>query len=734
MTDKPNRIRVAVPVPVSRGFEYRWDGPEAAPLPGTRVRVPFGSREKIGIVIDAGPATDLAESALKPVTTVIDDEPLIAADLLEALYWAADYYHHPIGDVMAQALPGLLRRGRAVVPEPDRAWTLSPAGKDVDTDAVARRARRQGEALGILRDSGTLTESQLRSAGVARAVIKRLDANGWIVPAAATTATRADSETSGRGSERPPELSSAQRSAVTRLLANREFGVALLYGVTGSGKTEVFLRLIADALARRCQCLLLVPEIGLTPQLVRRLTHRFDCRLAVFHSGLTDTERLSAWRDVRSGRARLIVGTRSAAFAPFESAGLIVVDEEHDTSYKQQSGFRYSGRDLAIMRGRALNIPVVLASATPSLESYRNAHEGRYQLLELPERIGQATMPEVRIIDLNLHAADQGLSTPLVSAMQHHLAAGGQVLLFINRRGFAPALFCTRCQKAAECRRCDSRMTIHANAGLLRCHHCGRSEKVRWVCPDCGQERIGVGAGTERVKSALESLFPDFPVARLDRDTAGNQRLLEDVLNDIDAGDARIIVGTQLLTKGHDFPDVTLVGVLNADQGLFGADFRSEERLAQTIIQVAGRAGRRERRGEVLIQTLHPGHPLLQHMLAGDYAGFVEHAISERAETGWPPFSHLAVFRAEAGQRERVFAFLGRLAGYLRQETSGVRILGPAPDRMERRDNRFRGQLLLQSERRSLLHAALRPCLQTLTDWPESGRVRWSVDVDPVEV
>jgi primosomal protein N' (replication factor Y) len=479
---------------------------------------------------------------------------------------------------------------------------------------------------------------------------------------------------------------------------------------------------------------LLVPEIGLTPQLVRRLRARFACELAVFHSGLTAVERLDAWRQTRANRAKLVVGTRSAVFAPLADAGIIVVDEEHDPSFKQQTGFRYSARDLAIVRAKALDVPIVLASATPSLESLRNAEEGRYRRLSLSRRIGAGGNPSIRIIDLNRHAERRGLSTPLLAAMDLHLERGHQVLLFINRRGFAPALFCPSCAHAVECRRCDARMTVHAKAGALRCHHCGQQERLHWVCPVCGSERIGVGAGTQRVTAELESLYPKHRIARLDRDAVGGRDALGAALEDIEAGGASIVVGTQLLTKGHDFPNVTLVGVLNADQGLFGADFRSEERLAQTIVQVAGRAGRRDRPGEVLIQTHYPRHPLLERLMTRDYAAFAEHALAERRQTGWPPFSHLAVWRAEAPAREPVFAFLNKLKREAGPDRPGLKVLGPTPDWMERRAGRYRAQLLLKSDERPRLHELVERGLTALGGWRESRRVRWAIDVDPVEL
>jgi primosomal protein N' (replication factor Y) len=675
MAESQKRVRVAVPVPVARGFDYGWDRCDPLPRPGTRVRVPFGKRERIGIVIGEAADSGVDAGALKTIREVLDAEPLLDGELMASLLFASRYYHHPIGEVLAQALPGLLRRGRRL----EAKGRIARAGKN-------ERAPPDGPPSAEMR------------------------------------------------TEALPELTPDQAAAVDAVRGAPGFAVALLFGVTGSGKTEVFLRLIADALGHGRQCLLLVPEIGLTPQLVRRLGARFGSSLAVFHSGLTEAQRLKAWRQARSGEARLIVGTRSAAFAPLPEPGLIVVDEEHDPSYKQQSGFRYSGRDLAIVRARALDVPVVLASATPSLESFRNAAEGRYRLLTLPTRIGAAGTPEIRTVDLGQHAARQGLSTPLIAAMEQHLGRGNQVLLFINRRGFAPVLFCATCEKASECRRCDSRMTIHAKAGQLRCHHCGAHEPLRWACPDCGSERIGVGAGTERVTSELEQLYPEHAIARLDRDAVAGGDALDRVLDGIESGAARIIVGTQLLTKGHDFPGVTLVGVLNADQGLFGTDFRSEERLAQTIIQVAGRAGRRDRPGEVLIQTHYPAHPLLKDLLSGDYGAFAEHALAERRATAWPPFTRLAVFRAEARERERVFAFLGRLGRHCAGAARSTRVLGPAPDRMERREGRFRAQLLLQSSRRDHLHAAIDACLDALAGWPETRRVRWSIDVDPIEL
>jgi primosomal protein N' (replication factor Y) len=739
MTQNVKRVRIAVPVPVGDGFDYRWDRPGPVPRPGTRVRVPFGHRERIGVVIAADSPSAIDDSMLKPIIESLDDEPLIDAKLMGSLKWAAAYYHHPLGEVLGQALPNLIRQGRSAEPEPETGFSLTDAGREADAESLERKAPRQAQLLRLLNSASIVSASDLKQAKVGREAVRRLIDKHWVVTVA-LSGTRAGTPDSAQqpaasvSTDVPPELTPDQQAAVESMRSVSGFGTALLFGVTGSGKTEVFLRLIGDALLRGRQCLLLVPEIGLTPQLVARLRARFGCGLAVFHSGLTPTERLQTWRQARSGEARLIVGTRSAAFAPLKDPGLIVVDEEHDPSYKQQSGFRYSGRDLAIVRAKALDIPVVLASATPSLESFRNAAEGRYRLLTLPKRIGSGGTPDIRIIDLNQHAARQGLSTPLIAAMENHLAKGNQVLLFINRRGFAPVLFCPKCATTSECERCDSRMTVHASAAELRCHHCGRREPLHWACPECGGERIGVGAGTERVTSELEALFPDHEVARLDRDAVVGREALGQALADIESGVASIIVGTQLLTKGHDFPTVTLVGVLNADQGLFGTDFRSEERLAQTIVQVGGRAGRRDEQGEVLIQTHYPKHPLLTDLLSTDYGAFAEHALIERRASGWPPFSHLAVFRAEAKDRNHVFSFLRRLKQHCGSGAAGTQVLGPTPDWMERRDGRFRAQLLLQSQHRAALHRTIRSGLNALAEWPKTHRVRWSIDVDPAEL
>jgi len=741
MTATPPLIRVAVPVPLGDGFDYAWTGPGPVPAPGTRVEVPFGRGRRIGIVLERPAATELPAEKLKAAFAALDPEPLLEAELLGTLRWAADYYHHPIGEVLSHALPGLLRKGRPVEAPRGPLYRLSDSGLAQRPDALRAKAARQADVLDLLA-AGPRTAAELRSAGVAAATLKRLVELGWIAAEEASAAglfaapaDRGPPRAAPDKSFTPPPLTAEQQAALERVRGGEDAaGAYLLYGVTGSGKTEVFLRLVADELERGRQSLLLVPEIGLTPQLVARLTERFGDALAVMHSALPDGERLAAWRRTRSGDAGVIVGTRSAVFAPLRRPGLIVVDEEHDASYKQQQGFRYSARDIAVLRAHRLGVPVVLASATPSLESFHNAKTGRYRLIEMPTRIGAGGAPRIRVVDLNKHASRQGLSTPLVDAMNRHLADGRQVLLFLNRRGFAPTMFCPTCCEVEECPRCDARLTVHASAGELRCHHCGTARRLAWACPRCGTERAAVGAGTQRVDEELKRLYPDERIGRLDRDATSRKGMLDAVLADAARGDTRIVVGTQMLTKGHDFPNVTLVGVLNADQGLFGTDFRSDERLAQTIVQVAGRAGRRDAPGEVLIQTQHPAHPLLACLLTKGYGAFAELALDARRRAGWPPFSHLAMWRAEATQRAPVAAFLERVRARAAAGRGAVNVLGPAPAPMERKGGRYRMQLLLQSRERPPLRALLAELVPEARGWREARKVRWSIDVDPIEV
>jgi primosomal protein N' (replication factor Y) len=698
-----------------------------------RLWVPFGRRRVVGVLVETRARSELPEARLKAALGVIDDEPVFDEPLLELLRWSADYYRHAPGEVIAAALPAALRAGASMLETTER-WTLTAAARTDQLPPLPGRANRLRELAQFLggRDSADAAELAAFSPRW-RDHARELEKRGWIARLrVAGPASARESVRTAQGLDPMPE----QRLAVDAIAAaNGVFAPFLLHGVTGSGKTEVYLRAIEAVVARGEQALVLVPEIALTPQLVARFAQRFDAPLAVLHSSLTDQERLRAWRAARSGAAPVVIGTRSAIFAPLARPGLIVVDEEHDPSYKQQEGFRYSARDLALVRAQRLAIPVVLGSATPSLESLERVRAGRATLLSLPNRTAGASQPALHLIDLRKHGETQGIATPTLFAIKRHLEAGGQVLLYLNRRGYAPSLFCPACGWVAPCPRCDARLTVHQRDQRLHCHHCGTEQRMPQICPDCGEAVKPVGQGTERIEETLARLFPDVPLARIDRDAVRRRGALEAALERVTSGEVKLLVGTQMLTKGHHFPDVSLVVVLNADQGLFGTDFRASERLAQTIVQVAGRAGRAERPGEVLIQTEYPEHPLLARLVAGGYDAFASAALEERQQARWPPFARVAVLRAEAAHREAPTAFLDRARELAESmSTAGVEVLGPAAAPMERRAGHYRAQLLLHAPTHSPLQKMFGLWLPALEQLPEARRVRWSLDVDPLEL
>jgi primosomal protein N' (replication factor Y) len=727
-------VRVALDTPLRRLFDY-LPGPDDRLQVGSRVRVPFGRQRLIGVVHSFAASSDLPREKLKAVLEVIDAEPVIDATIMELLEWAAQYYHHPLGEVIAAALPKQARNGAAARALTER-WFASDAGCAALAANALARARRQRELLEALSAAqGVSSEALTQKIEDWRTPMRALVARGF-----ASSAESADAESETPGDQAllrtsGPPLIPEQATAVNAIdAAHARFAPFLLYGITGSGKTEVYLHAVEHALRRGQRALVLVPEIGLTPQLVARFRERFAVPVAVLHSGLTDGERLNAWRQCLSGAARVVLGTRSAVFAPVMDLGVVIVDEEHDASFKQhESGFRYSARDLAILRAQRAQVPIVLGSATPSLETLQNVISGKFTQLSLPRRTGQALPPRAAVIDLREHAVRQGMSTPAVEAMQRHLAADGQVLVYINRRGYSPTLACTACGWVAPCRDCDARLTVHLGAARLRCHHCGADAPLPANCPQCGYAVKHVGQGTERVEETLGGLFPGVVIARLDRDVVRRRGDLESVVSRIASGEARILVGTQMVTKGHDFPSVTLVVVLNADQGLFSADFRAPERLAQTIIQVAGRAGRGTKPGEVLIQTEYPEHPLLQSLLKDGYDGFARTALAERAAASWPPFAHVAALRASATTLAAAAEFL-QAARKLAQPARGVKLLGPAPAAMAKRAGRYHAQLLLEARERTPLHRTLSEWLPRLEPLKAPRDLRWSLDVDPLEL
>jgi primosomal protein N' (replication factor Y) len=724
-------LRVAIDMPRRTLFDYLPPaGYQSLQVPiGARVRVPMGARECIGVVVAYTDRPSVPLSALKPVHALIDPAGLLDASLLALLRWTAQYYHHPLGEVIAAALPKALREGAPATPRIEL-WRRTGA-----IPQLTGRAPQQRALLALLSSHPDgLPAAQIAAQLPSwRAAARALHGRGYIERLEgheATLASPAPGEL-----DQAPILTVAQSEAVARIdAAAGSFAAFVLQGATGSGKSEVYLQCAARTLERGHSALVLVPEIALTPQLVERFRRRLPYPMVVLHSALSDAERLTAWRDARSNRARIVLGTRSAVFAPLPQLGLIVVDEEHDSSYKQhESGCRYSARDLSVARAQQAQIPVVLGSATPAFETLHNLSCGRYQRLSLPRRPDQPEAPRLVLVDVRAHVVTQGLSTPVIDAMRRHLAARGQVLVFINRRGYAPTLLCTACGWIAPCSQCDARLTVHRAAGELRCHHCGAVEPLPPRCLRCGFTVKPVGQGTERVEETLQQLFAQEALIRLDRDTASSPSALEALMSSVLSGQARILVGTQIVTKGHHFPGISLVVVLNADQGLFSTDFRAAERLAQTIVQVAGRAGREHSRGEVLIQTEYPEHPLLQSLLTGGYEGFASAALSERAAAQWPPFGRLALLRASALTAAAAMEFLNA-ARALAPADSGVRVLGPVAAAMARRAGRYYAQLLLESRERGALHRLLDPGLPQVGSLPQARRVRYALDVDPIDI
>ncbi|WP_024888987.1 primosomal protein N' [Luteimonas huabeiensis] len=728
MTEPQALLRVALPVPLPRLFDYR--PPEGRPAGagdiGRRVRVPFGSRELVGVVADAGPP-EHADVELREALAWLDPAPLLDGELLASLRWLARYLHAPLGEVLATALPAALRRGEPVPETHAWAWRLTEAG------ATALPALRAGRprALAELLAAGTLDEDGLdgRLPGW-RAAARALAARGLAERIAVPASQLAPAPRPG------PPPNPAQRAAIDAVAAAEGFQPFLLDGVTGSGKTEVYLQAIAGVLAEGRQALALVPEIGLTPQTLARFRERLGVPVHALHSGLNDAERARVWAAAWRGEARVIVGTRSAVFVPLPRAGLIVVDEEHDGSYKQQDGIRYHARDFALVRARALGVPAVLGSATPSLETLHNARAGRYATLRLPQRAGDARPPAVHVLDVRKRPLEAGLSAELLAGIGAALDAGGQALVFRNRRGYAPVLLCHDCGWSAQCTRCDAPMTVHAGGRRLQCHHCGHRQPAPPACPDCGSLALQPqGVGTERLEEHLARAFPAVPVVRIDRGSTRRRDGVERALRTL--GEAPgILVGTQMLAKGHDLAGLSLVAVVGIDEGLFSADFRAPEKLAQLLIQVAGRAGRGARAGQVLLQTHHPGHPLLETLLQGGYHAFAEAELLQREAAGFPPFAHLALLRAEAAQAELPAAFLREASALLGEADPGGRVQrhGPLPAPMPRRAGFHRAQLLLSSAQRGPLHALLERALPALRASREARRVRWSLDIDPVDL
>jgi primosomal protein N' (replication factor Y) len=722
----PAVLRVALPVPLPTLFDYLPPTAGEARA-GCRVLVPFGRGKQVGVVVAIEAETTLGGNRLKQVIRLLDEAPLLDAELMQTLAWAADYWLGAPGEAYANALPLALREAKPLPALGDEYWSLSSAGHSAH-DAGSRRGG--SKTLLALLAAGSMSAQELT---------ERLP--GW--REAARRLARADLL---ERSERPPlshalpasltpQLNDEQQLAVSTVAASLgQYQPFLLDGVTGSGKTEVYLALIEQVLAQGKQALLLVPEIGLAPQTVRRLRERLGVIVEVLHSNLSEGDRARAWLRARNGSARVILGTRSAVFTPLPQAGLIIVDEEHDSAYKQQEGFRYHARDLALVRARALGVPVLLGSGTPSLESLANAEAGRYRTLHLRARPGAIRPPQVQIIDMRAQRLEHGMSPALLTSVADTLARGEQALVFRNRRGYAPVLLCHSCGWHAQCPRCERPLTLHAGRRQLLCHHCDYQTRMPAACPTCGATELKPqGQGTERLEEALITQFPQVPVLRVDRETTRRRDAFEQLLATLKDDQPAILVGTQMLAKGHDLPNLTLVAIVGVDEGLHSVDFRAGERLAQLVVQVAGRAGRAQKPGRVLLQTHQPQHPLLRSLLAQGYAAAARELLAERRQIQLPPYSHQVLLRAEAPLREHVDAFLVEANAAL-PINDQLQIAGPMPAPMPLRAGRYRGQLLLEASSRSTLHGMLRRWQLELTALPSARRVRWSLDVDPIDL
>ncbi len=725
-------LRIAVPAPLYTCFDYLPpEGVDPATLsPGIRLLLPFGRGERIGVLVEKVSSSTLDTGSLKSATAVLDSQPLLTGQDLKLLLWAASYYQHPPGEAIAAALPVRLRRGEERIKLEEAGWRLTARGEA----AQPTRAPRQRQIIQSLKGQPKgITQQALHAlCGSCRPILRTLEKKGWVEPCELKPQHIAPTPETSRLTLNP-----AQRAAITTVASNLQgFGAFLLNGVTGSGKTEVYLGLIEAALAANRQVLVLVPEIALTPQLMQRFQSRIGSPIALLHSGLSERERERGWLAASQGEAAVVLGTRSAIFTPLPQLGLIIIDEEHDLSFKQQDGFRYSARDLAIVRARHRCCPVLLGSATPSLESLHNVATGRYQGLTLSERAGGARPPRIDLLDIRSAPLNGGLSPALLGMLERELAAGNQVLLFLNRRGYAPVVICHHCGWLSECPRCDARMTLHLGTQLLWCHHCGHQRRLYRECPRCSSSDLRpLGQGTERLEEVLAQQFPNHPIARIDRDSTRRKGALERLLNAVHDGHYRILLGTQMLAKGHHFPDVTLVGILDMDQGLFSADYRAAERMAQMVEQVAGRAGRANKPGRVLIQTRHPDHPLLQTLIHQGYNAFAQLCLDERCQASLPPFRYQALLRAEAPSSEKPIRFLedaARQAAHF--NTQGIELWGPVPAPMERRAGRIRAHLLIQAGHRSILHRVLSQLVPSLGKLKSARHVRWSIDVDPQEM
>jgi primosomal protein N' (replication factor Y) len=716
-------LRVALPVPLRQLFDYLTAENEASPVPGMRVLVSFGRRRMVGVIVDIVDKSDLPFDKLASVIAYPDGEQtVLSSETLGLLKWCWRYYKHAPGEVVFNALPPLLRKTDGAIPPPPVQYSLTAAG-EARLKEPPGRIKAQIRLLEEMHE-GPVTELQLRAVSSSwRKTLSRLMEQQWV----RSEAQQAAQPDPVKG----PLLIDEQRHAVDAISKTLGgFHCHLLDGITGSGKTEVYLCLIEQVLKQGGQVLLLVPEIGLTPQLLNRFKKRLGFEPVVTHSGLSDGQRLKAWAMAKRGLARLVIGTRSALFLPMPDLQLIILDEEHDASFKQQDGFRYSTRDVAVKRAAGLGVPVVLGTATPSLETFSNAAGDRYSWHRLRQRATGAAQPRWRVLDLIQQTMTGGISSTAMEAIGKTLEKGEQALIFLNRRGYAPVILCHECGWHAACQRCDANMTWHKATRRLLCHHCDSGSRVPVMCPECGADALqGAGEGTEQLEQMLGKAFPETPLLRFDRDTVRKKGEFDRLSEQVKAGEPCLLVGTQMLAKGHHFPQVTLVVIVNLDQALYSADFRALERMGQLMVQVAGRAGRDKLPGEVILQTHYPRHDSLLTLLESGYEAFAADICVDRQAACLPPFSYQALLRSDAHEKEEVRVFLSQAKQCF--PAGKAMVYGPFPAMMERRSGRTRWYLLVQASKRSILHHQLDEWVSQLHKLPAARKVRWGVDVDP---
>lgn len=728
----PIFLRIAVFVPIANYFDYLpplHSQPEQWQL-GVRVRVPFGNIKKIGLLIGLVHETTSPPEKLKYASEILDSHPLLPLDSIELIQWASQYYHYPIGEAIATVLPTLLKQGKSSANQAIIKWQITPHYANFPIEHLPNKTPLQLDILRLLKTypQGLTKQAILKQFPSAERTITALERKGWIIP------ITKELPVTLLTTNPCLQLNPAQQKVVTQVCQHlTQFYPCLLDGVTGSGKTEVYLQIIQQILQQGKQALVLVPEINLTPQMLERFQQRFDNDIVVLHSKVDKEERLQAWLAARDGQVKVVIGTRSAVWTPLLYLGIIIVDEEHDLSYKQQDHFRYSARDIALMRAQRANIPIILGSATPSLDTLYHAYQQRYHHFILPERAGNAVHPTFHVVDMRQQSTHVKISQQLRSEINQCLAVQQQVLLFINRRGYAPTLTCFNCGWVAQCQQCDANLTYHQAIQQLICHHCGDQVQIYECCPHCQHPKLHLlGQGTERIEDELKQHFPQAKILRIDSDSIRGRRGINKALKQIHRKEADILVGTQMLAKGHHFPNVTLVGVLNIDGGLFCVDFRASERVAQLLTQVAGRAGRAESPGKVVVQTYHPQHPLLTVLIKQGYATFAKTLLSERQQAQLPPFTRLALLRAEATDAEKALIFLQTAKSLSQQyDMTDIQLWGPVQAPMEKRANWYRAQLLLQSNHRDKLHNFLQIWLPQLK---QSDKLRWSLDVDPQDL